>query len=322
LVGVLDAFWEDKGYVTPAEYRRFCSPTVLLARLGRRVFTTDEKFEAAVEVAHFGQAPLAGARVTWRLVGDDGRVAARGQLPAQTIPVGNGIALGQVSVPLAALPAPARYRLVVRLDGTTVENDWDLWVYPTKLDTPAAAGVVVVEALNATARSALAAGGRVLLLIPPHRVRNDSQAKVVLGFSSIFWNTAWTRHQPPTTLGILCEPQHPALAEFPTDAHSNWQWWYLISRAGAMILDGLPREARPIVQVIDDWFTARKLGLIFEGRVQGGRLLVCSIDLAEGAGANPVARQMRHSLLRYMASERFAPRVAVTEEAVARLMTP
>ena len=41
-VGVLDAFWESKGYVTAKEYRRFCNTTVPLARLLKRVWTTDE----------------------------------------------------------------------------------------------------------------------------------------------------------------------------------------------------------------------------------------------------------------------------------------
>jgi hypothetical protein len=89
-----------------------------------------------------------------------------------------------------------------------------------------------------------------------------------------------------------------------------------------MMLDELPRGERPIVQVIDDWFTARKLGLVFEAKVRQGRLLVCSIDLPGGADANPVARQMRHSLLRYMAGEKFAPKAEVAEEVVTRLMTP
>ena len=102
-----------------------------------------------------------------------------------------------------------------------------------------------------------------------------------LGFSSIFWNTAWTARQAPTTLGVLVDPAHPAFAAFPTESHSNWQWWYLVSRAGAMLMDPLPRDVRPIVQVIDDWFTARKLALAFEARVNGGRLLVTSIDLDE-----------------------------------------
>ena len=77
-----------------------------------------------------------------------------------------------------------------------------------------------------------------------------------------------------------------------------------MSRAGAMILDGLPAGLRPTVQVIDDWFTSRRLGLVFEARVGKGRLLVTSIDLdSDDLGANPVARQMRHSLLAYAASD-------------------
>lgn len=144
--------------------------------------------------------------------------------------------------------------------------------------------------------------------------------KVELGFSSIFWNTAWTRRQAPHTLGILCDPKHPALAGFPTDYHSDWQWWYLVSRAGAMVLEGLPAGLRPIVRVIDDWFTSRPLGLVFEARLEKGRLLVCSIDLEGGLEANPVARQMRHSLLTYMASPEFAPTDTVTPEQIRALI--
>jgi hypothetical protein len=152
-------------------------------------------------------------------------------------------------------------------------------------------------------------------------VKGDEFGPVGLGFSSIFWNTAWTHRQPPHTLGILCNPKHPALAEFPTEFHSNWQWWYLVSRAGAMILDDLPEQLRPVVQVVDDWVTNRKLGLLFEARVGRGRLMVCSIDLENGLEDNPVARQFRQSLLRYMSGKRFDPRVEIDAEAVRRLMT-
>jgi hypothetical protein len=114
------------------------------------------------------------------------------------------------------------------------------------------------------------------------------------------------------------DPKHPALAQFPTDVHSDWQWWYLVSRAAPMILDDLPRDVRPIVQVIDDWFTAHKLALAFEARCGGGRLLVCSIDLSDVNGANPVARQMRASLLAYMDRSAFRPAVECSPDDLAR----
>ncbi len=322
LVGVLDPFWDSKGYVTADAFRRFSGATVPLARLDRRVFTTADTLEADLEVAHFGPKPLAGARPVWRLVRDDGRVAVRGTLPARDLAVDNGTALGHVSVSLAKLAAPRKYRLVVGLEGTPFENDWDVWVYPTRVDASVPTGVVVASELDEATLTRLRDGGRVVLLVPPGRVRGDALGKVELGFSSIFWNTAWTGRQAPHTLGVLLDPKHPALAAFPTEGYSNWQWWHLVSRAGAMILDGLPKELRPTVQVIDDWFTNRKLGLVFEAQVGKGRLLVTSIDLESGKGANPVARQMRHSLLRYAASDRFAPTVEVAPDAVRALMVP
>ena len=317
LVGVLDPFWDSKGYVTPDAYRRFSGTTVPLARLERRVFTTADTLAAAIDVAHFGAAPIANADVRWKLIGSDGRLAASGTLPRATIPVGNGTRLGRIQVPLRRLTAPQRYSLVVGVAGG--ENDWDVWVYPPHVDT-AGGDVLVARQLDEAAMHRLSTGGRVLLAIPPADVRNDEAAPVKLGFSSIFWNTAWTARQAPTTLGILVDPAHQAFATFPTESHSNWQWWYLVSRAGAMLMDPLPREVRPIVQVIDDWFTARKLALAFEARVNGGRLLVTSIDLTHDLEANIVARQFRASLLRYMKSERFAPAVTVSPDQIRGLM--
>ena len=145
------------------------------------------------------------------------------------------------------------------------------------------------------------------MLPQPGRIKGDESGRVPPGFSSIFWNTAWTRRQAPHTLGILCDPNHPALAAFPTEYHSNWQWWDLVTKSGIMILNDFPAELRPVVQVIDDWFTNRRLGLVFEGRLNGGKLLICSIDLKSDIDKRPVARQMLNSLLRYVDGPDFRP---------------
>ena len=108
LVGVLDALWNPKGYITAGEFRRFCNSTVPLARLPRRVFTTDQVLEVELEVAHFGPRPLVEASLAWKLVGDDGKAVASGRRFAPRIPVDNGISLGSVTIPLRDLTAPAR----------------------------------------------------------------------------------------------------------------------------------------------------------------------------------------------------------------------
>ena len=319
LVGILDPFWEEKGYVTPEEFRRFCNRTVPLARLDKRVFTTDEALEADLEVSHFGPGPIPDAKAAWRLVGRDGKAVASGELGPRALPVGNGTSLGRIRVALADLAAPARYRLVVGLVGTPFENDWDVWVYPTDVSDDVPGGVTLADDVD-EAIAASQSGGRVLLQAAPARVRGDESRPVVLGFSSIFWNTAWTGGQAPHTLGILCDPEHSAFDAFPTDDHSNWQWWYLVTRAAAMVLDDLPPGLRPTVQVIDDWFTNRRLGLVLEAKVGEGRLLVTSIDLMTGLEENVVARQLRRSLLDYVATDRFAPTVELTPSQVRSLL--
>ncbi|NOX53806.1 MAG: glycoside hydrolase [Planctomycetes bacterium] len=316
LVGILDPFFDSKPYVTPDEFRRFCGPIVPLARLARRVFTEDERLEAAIELYQFGARDLKQAAVRWRLETATGDVLHEGQFAARDYSAGALHPVGRISVSLREAQPPCKLKLIVDVPAARAENDWDLWVYPRRVQVEPPKDVLVVHDLDDAARKRLRAGGKVLLLIPPKRVASD----VAIGFSSIFWNTAWTRNQPPHTMGILCDPKHPALAQFPTEFHSNWQWWELIHESGAMVLNDMPPRLRPIVQVIDTWFEARRLGLLFEANVDGGRLLVCSMDLSTDLAHRPVARQMRYSLLKYMASDAFSSEVEVSADQIHRLM--
>lgn len=74
-----------------------------------------------------------------------------------------------------------------------------------------------------------------------------------------------------------------------------------------MVLDDFPANYRPVVQLVDDWFTNRKLGILLEGKVGNGKLIVCSADLQKDLNKRPAARQFRQSILQYMASGRFNP---------------
>jgi hypothetical protein len=308
----------QKGYISANEFHRFCNAVVPLARLPKRVFTSDESLTAEIELANFSDARLPHCVVVWKLTGKNGKKIADGELPARDAAIGNGIALGKISVALQNISAPQQCKLVVGIAGTKFENDWDVWIYPAQL--PEATGDVLVTAkFDDAAKQKLNAGGKVLLTLPGKSVRNFDIAPVKLGFSSIFWNTAWTARQAPTTLGIVCDPQHPALAEFPTDSFSNWQWWYLIHGAGALRLDLLPPDISPVVRVIDDWFTARSLGLIVEAKVGAGKIMVCGFDLTNGAG-DPVSRQMRTSLLHYMNSGKFTPAASASQEQILNLI--
>lgn len=310
LVGVLDAFWDSKGYISPGEFQRFCGPVVPLARMKKLILTTDETLEADLEVAQFGPSSLKQSTPTWKLNNANGVELTKGQMPPRDLSSGDLHKLGAVSVPMKDVKAPAHLILQVEVSGAV--NSWDLFVYPAMLDTKPRADVLVTRVLDAAALAALKAGGKVLWLPQPSLVRPDPEhGPVKLGFSPIFWNTAWTNWQPPHTLGILCDPGHPALAGFPTQFHANWQWWEIVTGGTPFILTE-HRDQKPIVQVIDDWVTSRKLALVFEASVTGGKLLACSANLGGDLERRSAARQFLRSLLDYAASDAFAPRSTMT----------
>ncbi|NCB07558.1 MAG: beta-galactosidase, partial [Bacteroidia bacterium] len=316
LVGVLDPFWEEKGYITPEEYRRFCNSTVPLARLGKRVFLEGETLVASVEVAHFGEKPLEGINPTWKMVQDES-VIAEGTLGQQNISIGNNISLGKIEYSFQKENRPRKISLEVAVAGFV--NSWDIWVYPEIQDS-GLGEIKVVEKLDRATLQFLENGGKVLLSLGRGKVSQEMGGTVGVGFSSIFWNTAWTNNQKPHTLGILCDPKHPALEFFPTEYYSNWQWQDAMSHADAIQLDSFPATLKPIVRIIDDWVTNRPLALLFEAKVGKGSILVSGADLVNQLENRPEARQMKASLLHYMAGEKFNPAVELTTTEIGKIV--
>ncbi len=305
LVGWLDAFYDSKGFVTPAEFRRYSAPAVPLARFKKYVWTTNETFTAVLQAAHWGAAPLAGARAAWTLRGARGPVLAQGELPATNLAVGCVATLGSISVPLAAVPAPQKLTLELRLVDTPYVNAWDLWLFPTGPAPATPAGVLVTER-PAEAWEGLARGGRVVLLA--HKLGGRDSARYA-AWMPLFWSARFFPGQNRDTLGAVVQAQHPALALFPTGAAYDWQWREVCDGARGFVLDDQPAGYRPIVQPVCDYHFNHKLGVLFEfATAGGGRLLVCGYNLAERLEQRPAARQLHASLLAYAASEAFAPR--------------
>jgi hypothetical protein len=309
LVGVLSPFFESKGYVTPEEFRMFCNQTVPLARMPKELFTNNESFKADLEIAHFGASPLKKAAIVSRVLNSESKAIFKDSSILEEIKIGNCIPAGSVSFDLSGIKTAQKLTLEVSIKDTPFINSWDFWVYPEKQEI-IQGDVLITDKLDKTAEARLKQGGSVLLLTYG-KVGKEKGAKVAIGFSSIFWNTAWTNNQPPHTLGILCDPRHPVFSEFPTEFHSNWQWWDPVTHSQAMILDGFPSGLRSLIQPIDTWFENRRLALAFEAKVNGGKLMVCSVDLANISEDRLVSKQLMLSLLNYMKNQSFNPQIEV-----------
>jgi hypothetical protein len=318
LVGILNPFFESKGYVSPAEFTMFCNQIVPLARMKKLIYTNDEVFNAQVELANFGDKALARPVFEFKILDGAGKVLISKMITKVQIAQGALVPVSEFSYNLQDISHPSKLTFEVSVSDTPYRNKWEFWVYPARQQINNGS-VLVTDKLDTKAKDKLKGGGSVLLLTYG-QLANDKGPGVAIGFSPVFWNTAWTNNQPPHTLGILCDPEKGVFHDFPTEYHSNFQWWDLVSHSQAMIINDLPASLKPLVQPIDTWFENRRLALAFESRTGGGKLIVCSIDLSGNLDQRPSSKQFLISVLNYMNSNEFNPAIEIGNDDVKKLM--
>jgi hypothetical protein len=253
LVGILDPFWQSKSVVTADDVRAWNSETAALARFKSFVWGEGQTFQARLEVAHYGAHDLPAGQASWRLSRQDGDSVAEGRLAHGPLPTGGSWPLGAIEVPLDGFEAASALELSVQIGEH--ENDWPLWVYPRGVaEVPAS--VHVTKQFDHAAREVLADGGRVLLLTHGRSYENAGKA----GFFSVFWSAGWWGDQF-SSLGILCNPAHPALAEFPNAGHSDSVGLYGRRRVCTGVPSGLG-NANEVVQPLRTWGAERGGGLL------------------------------------------------------------
>ena len=303
LVGVANALWGNKGAVSPEEFKAVNGETVPLLRFEKYVWQNNESFRAKGQIAHFGPAPLKDSRVTWTITGAQSGTIASGAWTPPEIPLGNATMLGDLEAPLVNLKAAEKLTVTLRVEGTDFTNAWDIWVYPADAPKAEARDILVMDAFDKEAERELEKGGTVLL-VPDYVAPAQS---VPSAFEPVFWDMQWFAGQR-RQLGVLCDPKDPALAQFPNDGHTDWQWWELLNKSRVINLSTLPQGMEPIVRVIDDWNTNRPLGAVFELRAGKGKLLICTLDIEKDLDNRPAAAALRRSLLTYMAGDQFNPK--------------
>ncbi|NDV65654.1 sugar-binding domain-containing protein [Bacteroides sp. 224] len=317
LVGLLDVFFEEKGYINAPEMRRFCSQTVPLARIPKFVYKNDETFKAAIEVTHFYKAPLKNAKVTYTIKDVYGKVFDKGIVSTKDIPVGNCFELGEINYPLKAIASPQKLNLEIRIEGTDFVNDWDFWVYPAQVEI-IKGNVYITDTLDTRAKEILQEGGNVLITAAG-KISYGKDVKQY--FTPVFWNTSWFKMRPPHTTGIWVNNDHPLFKNFPTEYHSNLQWWELLNKSQVMQFSDFENDFQPLVQSIDTWFISRKVGTLFEAKVLNGKLMMTSMDVTSKPDERFVARQMYKAILDYMNSDYFRPTDSVAPQQIEDLFT-
>lgn len=323
-VGILDAFMESKGLIAPEEWRHFCSEVVPLFCTEKFCWTNDEALTGEVEIANYSESDLNSKQLSWTLTDSKQQVLDKGVLPLQ-VKQGELAKVGTLKPAIASVRKAEKVTLALSIDGTPYRNDYSLWIYPAAdKEVAPSEDICVTDDLDAHLKY-LTEGGKVLWF--PSKDKHKDQTVGGL-FQTDYWNYRMFRticenlDRPvsPGTLGILTDPGHPALADFPTEFHTNWQWFPIIKQSYPMILDRLSDDYRPIVQIIDNVERNHKLGLLFEFKVGNGKLLVCMSDL-KAVQDKPEARQFYRSILEYMESPAFAPSYSLSVKDLQDLFT-
>ncbi len=312
-VGILDAFWDSKGYVTPAELREFVSDTVLLTRLPSYVYKAGDIIKTPVELCHYGKEDIEDACLYVKLI-LNGKSYMSLEKPGICAKAGGNTVIGDLALPLDEISENSVGKLVLCLgkDGKCLtENQWEISVFVKK----EACGSAIYTRESDEALKALSEGKSVVF--SPYLTDSDYECPP-LGMKNLFWNDqmgpGWSR-----PLGIVADEKHPLFTEFPSENSGGWQWENILDRARGFALSP---DHRNIVRAVDCWNRSQPLSLIFEGCVGSGKLLFVSADLEGDFEDRPAAYALKQALINYASSEKFAPKERIEPEELTRHLFP
>ena len=325
-VGMLDAFMENKGFISPQQWRAFCSPVVAMLGLEKYCYSEGETIECDAFVANYGEESLNGKRVKYAITYNQG---GKDNASTGTLIIKND-EKGLLNVGKAILSCPTistknnqsrpiQALLTVEMEGQAMGNSYPIWIYPMndRKQTRANKKAIVTHEMTESILKKLQKGTRVLWT-----VAHDTTFQAIEPlFQTDYWNYRMfkticennKKTVSPGTMGILCQPEHPVFQGFPTEEHTNWQWFAILKNSRPLVLDHLPQGYRPLIQVIDNIERNHKLGILMEFQIGKGSLLVCATDLDE-CERYVEGRAFRQSLMDYLASPDFNPTTSITME--------
>ena len=313
LVGMVDAFMESKGHITPEEFRQSCSELAVLARIPKFVWKNDEVFTADIVIPNYSAADLKTS-VTWRLLDESGEKIAEGVTGMAEAPQGRVADAGAIRAELNGISHAKRLTLTLELAQVpdkgsapyaTGVNTYPVWVYPENAEEPAGTWeTAVYRYAGADAVRDLEAGKKVLIISRGTKEALPKSRAVT--FRPDFWSPMFhSADGDGYVLGCCIDADHPVFRDFPTGVFADWQWYDMTEGSRSILLDDAPDGLKPIVQAIPTIDLGERLGTLFEARAGSGRLMVCSLDLI--GCSSPAAAQLLYSIKKYMDSDEFEP---------------
>ena len=327
LVGMMNSHLEPKPYdfARPERFREFFQECRILVKLPHYTYEAGERLIAEVEAANFGKRNIEGV-FCWTLAGkksvsENGNcepaeikskntVIATGEDTEITIcRPGSYTEVGSLDIPLDFVEKNTALTLKVRI-GDSI-SAYPIWVY--RKTTPVCPeNVYETRAFDVKTREILQNGGRVYL--SPDADKESLPNSIKTQFTTDFWSVGTFADQEGG-MGQLIDTEHPIFKEFPTDFHTDWQWWIMATKRAVI----LPHPMKTIITEMDSYAFLRPMAQMIEFRCLKGKVLLSTMELHKSQ-QYPEVRALQASIYTYLSGENFEPAEEITEEELSMLV--
>jgi len=243
-----------------------------------------------------------------RAAGKKQEAEKQGVLGSIRCPAGTHTNAGTLEIHLGFVEEPTQFLLTVRAG--EIENTYPVWVYPP-VHPICPECVYETMVLDERAEEVLRQGGSVYLA--PKSDKEHLPDSIQGQFTTDFWSVG-TFPDQEGGMGQLIDAAHPLFDHFPTDTHTDWQWWIMASQRAVI----LPRPMKGIVTEMDSYAYLRPMAQLMEFRCGGGKVLFSSMGLQD-LQQYPEARALLHAIYTYLDSDAFVPEQELSPEEVRRL---
>lgn len=328
LVGMMNSHLEPKPYdfARPERFREFFRECRILVKLPRYTYEAGERLTAEVEVANFGRKNITGVlhwALTERKCASEGGnskqeatvkcentvVAAGADTETKSCPPGSYTTIGILDIPLDVMSKNTAFTLTVSIGNST--GSYPVWVYQ-KTTPVCPENVYEARIFDERTKEVLQNGGRVYL--SPDADEESLPYSIKTQFTTDFWSVGTFADQEGG-MGQLIDTEHPIFKEFPTDFHTDWQWWIMATKRAVI----LPHPMKMIITEMDSYAFLRPMSQLIEFRCLKGKVLLSTMELHKSQ-QYPEARALQAAIYTYLSGENFEPAEELTEEELSTLV--
>ena len=328
LVGMMNSHLEPKPYdfARPERFREFFRECRILVKLPRYTYEAGERLTAEVEVANFGRKNITGVlhwALTERKCASEGGnskqeatvkcentvVAVGADTETKSCPPGSYTTIGILDIPLDVMSKNTALTLTVSIGNST--GSYPVWVYQ-KTTPVCPENVYEARIFDERTKEVLQNGGRVYL--SPDADEESLPYSIKTQFTTDFWSVGTFADQEGC-MGQLIDTEHPIFKEFPTDFHTDWQWWIMATKRAVI----LPHPMKMIITEMDSYAFLRPMAQLIEFRCLKGKVLLSTMELHKSQ-QYPEARALQAAIYTYLSGENFEPAEEITEEELSMLV--